>query len=1078
MQGLWSQEGPLEASEHSRYFEMISFSVDPQWCGLLFSVYCRHEKGALLGGGGFPQADAFAACSLAGPPLDADWIAIAGSVGFEICRLSSTWALIFESVKATGVILLLGVGSLVCYKICNHYWPRNRPRPRPRPSPRNSIISSQPQDSEDQLVEDLEDGDLSEVEGRYFGPNPSPREGDVPAISGSFPCSRSASGSIYPNSSTSQSDSGTSGEDEGRDADVSDGSQGEKSPKQLNIFHQKQHLRWAGESRSHNWRRSRPSSLEASMKGLTKHAVDNNSGWLIDKISKILTSTPERLQLSGSAWLNLPSSPRSAVRLTRAEARRLGSDLGLDWREELERRLASEGAETEQQQHGSTDCDSNGASCAQNLQSGTSLIRDESYDSLGFSKRLPREGSFDSTCSELSLDFSLPESSAEVDTSTMLCMEKLQQEIDQLKTNCLMMDEEFEIIKCNRNLPGMSSLMKANASSNSLGSNTVDLTPEVDALNQETLKQEKARACFAGLYSLTTIKNSTSSELSDSFPAPAIGLGGRGSIGSAESLDWDSPKLAASPAKFCIGEMLEDQSSPSKETPYKRPQVNFSSPVRSKFGRMLSEDGSPIRSRNLTQSHPSENSLMAPTPSEDELMAKLEWDEEDLTEYPEAALENEDDISIIDTDSNMLASVDTLEMDLEAELGTLVRQVSEEPDKMTSSRSFTASPNTERSSKMETSSGFESGSKMMDSCISMASDLDTNVGPREKTWTCWSSEESGCMEWDSTMTPIVGSGESEHVQQCWDEATVTAQSSSNPSELSSPGSENLPSDMLSPVSDFGSSGLSPEVENIGQRTNVFQYAVQEWQGKTKKAKTILQGYSEIPSQLGLQHLRRIRGDNYCGVRAAIFQALAQGLPVPNGAKTFQCLSHALNSEGCGWLQDWTFAGRLPYQGNNVLHGMEACLHKLDNVASLLSSTNGDREETLASLLNSDPSLDLHVMEAVKLHMLQCAMELHRENTSGSDDVPLFAILMFARDTSETPKDLMNNHLREVGNSGGLEQVEMFLLGYTLGVTLRVVRPAAYGTEDFMCSYPDWNEGNWPQVYLIAEDDRHYNVLVN
>ena len=80
---------------------------------------------------------------------------------------------------------------------------------------------------------------------------------------------------------------------------------------------------------------------------------------------------------------------------------------------------------------------------------------------------------------------------------------------------------------------------------------------------------------------------------------------------------------------------------------------------------------------------------------------------------------------------------------------------------------------------------------------------------------------------------------------------------------------------------------------------------------------------------------------------------------------------------------------------------------------------------MATLLNSDPSLDLHVVEAVKLHMLQCAMELHRGSTNGSDNVPLFAMLMFARDTSETPKDLMNNHLREVGNTGGLEQVSCF-----------------------------------------------------
>jgi hypothetical protein len=226
----------------------------------------------------------------------------------------------------------------------------------------------------------------------------------------------------------------------------------------------------------------------------------------------------------------------------------LSSELQLDWRDNFHltgpKRLSPEGAEVEQQQ-GNIDGESSGT---QNLQSGTGLIRDESYDSLGFSKHLPRDGSFDSTFSELSFDF-LPDSSADVDTGTMLCMEKLQQEIDQLKTNCEMLDEEFETIKCNRNLPGMSSLMKAKASNNSLASSALGSNLGTDAGHQESSKQEKARACFAGLYSLTTIKNSTSSELSDSFPAPVLGVHSQGSIGSAESLEWDSPKLPASPAK-------------------------------------------------------------------------------------------------------------------------------------------------------------------------------------------------------------------------------------------------------------------------------------------------------------------------------------------------------------------------------------------------------------------------------------------------------------------------------------------------------------------------------------------------
>ncbi|XP_023705471.1 uncharacterized protein LOC111863405 isoform X3 [Cryptotermes secundus] len=961
-------------------------------------------------------------------------------------RLEKSWecSFYFECdlkllVKATGVILLLGVGSLVCYKICNHYWPR--PRPRPRPCPKDTLMIIQPQNCEDQLLEDLEDTELSETEGRYFGPSPVPRDGDFQAVNSSFPCSRSASGSTYPNSSTSHSDSGTSGEEEGRDADVSDGSQGEKSPKHLHVLQQQQkyHLRCSrNSSLQPRFRPLGSRRLGSSSRRFARQPLDNKSGWLTDRISKILTSTPDRLQLSESAWLNLPSSQSPTIRLSCAEARRLGSEFQLDLRENFRltgpKRLSPEGAETEWQQ-GDPDGDSNGT---QNLQFGTSLIRDESYDSLGFSKRLPRDGSFDSTFSDLSLDF-LRDSFADVDNGTMLCMEKLQQEIDQLKTNCQVMDEEFEMIKCNRNLPGMSSLMKAKASNSSLASSALESNLDTDAGHQEFSKQEKARVCFAGLYSLTTIKNSTSSEISDYFPAPVLDVHSRGSIDSAESLEWDSPKIAASPAK-------------------KSQERNVSSSAKYTLGHSVLEDGSPLAERKLSRSQNSEKSILAPTPSEDELMASLEWDEEDLKEYPEI---EEGGITVV--------TVNTLERDTVAELSPTVCNLSEESQSISSNLSFAASPNTERY-KMESSSGFENGSKMFDSYTSqMASDMET------KARTCWSSEESGCMEWDTAVMAVTECGESDQnfIHQCWDETTVSAQSSSNPSELSTPGSENLQS-----LSAF----VAPAaLENIGPRVVVSQYAAQEWQGNTKKAITILQGYSKIPSLFGLQHLRRIRGDNYCGVRAAIFQTLAQGLNVPSGEKTFHYLSNAISNEDCRWLQDWTFAGRLPYHGNNVLHGMAVCLQNLDNVASLLSSTNGDREETLATLLNSDPTLDLHVVEAVKLHMLQCAMELYQGHSSGSDNMPLFASLMFARDTSETPKHLMNNHLCDIGNSGGLEQdwekVEMFLLGYMLGVTLRVIRPVAFGTEDFICSYPDWNEGNWPKVFLIAEDDRHYNVLV-
>lgn len=97
------------------------------------------------------------------------------------------------------------------------------------------------------------------------------------------------------------------------------------------------------------------------------------------------------------------------------------------------------------------------------------------------------------------------------------------------------------------------------------------------------------------------------------------------------------------------------------------------------------------------------------------------------------------------------------------------------------------------------------------------------------------------------------------------------------------------------------------------------------------------------------------------------------------------------------------------------------------------SCMNEREETLYNLLNRDPSLDLHVMEAVKLHMMAAALDLHEASSKGQD-VPLFSVLMFARDTSEVPTDFMNNHLVKVGDSGGLEQVTYFHLFTTYLIT--------------------------------------------
>ena len=61
------------------------------------------------------------------------------------------------------------------------------------------------------------------------------------------------------------------------------------------------------------------------------------------------------------------------------------------------------------------------------------------------------------------------------------------------------------------------------------------------------------------------------------------------------------------------------------------------------------------------------------------------------------------------------------------------------------------------------------------------------------------------------------------------------------------------------------------------------------------------------------------------------------------------------------------------------------------------------------------------MEAVKLLMLLHAVRLYEDWQAGRD-VPTFACLMYARDTSPNPQLFLLKHLNNIGHTAGLEQV--------------------------------------------------------
>ncbi|XP_075396993.1 ubiquitin thioesterase otulin isoform X5 [Tenrec ecaudatus] len=233
------------------------------------------------------------------------------------------------------------------------------------------------------------------------------------------------------------------------------------------------------------------------------------------------------------------------------------------------------------------------------------------------------------------------------------------------------------------------------------------------------------------------------------------------------------------------------------------------------------------------------------------------------------------------------------------------------------------------------------------------------------------------------------------------------------------------------IHESGPSELRP---SVAPEMAIMDYCQKEWRGKTQKATCMKKGYEEVAQKF--TSIRRVRGDNYCALRATLFQAMSQPAELPP------------------WLQD----------------------PELTLWAGLVEMRTAEARQMACDELFSSQEEEYGLYEAVKFLMLNRAIELYEDREKGRD-VPFFAVLLFARDTSRDPGQLLQNHLNQVGHTGGLEQVEMFLLAYAVRHTIRVYRLSKYNTEEFITVYPTDAPEDWPVVTLIAEDDRHYNVPV-
>lgn len=265
--------------------------------------------------------------------------------------------------------------------------------------------------------------------------------------------------------------------------------------------------------------------------------------------------------------------------------------------------------------------------------------------------------------------------------------------------------------------------------------------------------------------------------------------------------------------------------------------------------------------------------------------------------------------------------------------------------------------------------------------------------------------------------------------------------------------------------------------SLASAVDILAYSEREWKGSTDKSARIRKGYSEMSHSFS--GLRRVRGDNYCALRATLYQVLATSTNMPTWMQdeSFLLLPESIETRE-HLIGGWVFPPqcKLGSEENSV----EKLKYYLDLLKTqwraAVACESPEEKQSLCEHVFQGGDEEYGLLEALKFLMLAKAIELHRKMVT-DQEVPVFCWLLFARDTSENPQSLLANHLSQIGFSGGVEQVEMFLLGYALNYTIQAFRLYMTDTEEFVTHYPDDHKHEWPCVCIVTEDDRHYNVPV-
>ncbi|ELK25877.1 Protein FAM105A [Myotis davidii] len=265
--------------------------------------------------------------------------------------------------------------------------------------------------------------------------------------------------------------------------------------------------------------------------------------------------------------------------------------------------------------------------------------------------------------------------------------------------------------------------------------------------------------------------------------------------------------------------------------------------------------------------------------------------------------------------------------------------------------------------------------------------------------------------------------------------------------------------------------------SVEAEVDLLSYCAREWKGDTPQARLMRKVCLFVKvMEDGECVLKR---DNYDALRSVLFQIFSQGLSFPSWMKEKDIVKlpeKLLFSQGCNWIQQYSF-GPENYTGSNVFGKLRKCVELLKTQWTEFSGIRDyHKRGSMCNILFSDAILEYKLYEALKFIMLYQVTEVY-EQMKMKKVIPSLFRLLFSRETSSDPLSFMMNHLNSVGDTCGLEQIDMFILGYALEVKIKVFRLFKFNSRDFEVCYPEEPLREWPQISLLTENDRHYHVPV-